>query len=477
MANLVIYDLETDSSQTHFLSILEFGAILLNDKFQELDRINLRCRLPEGVIPQASALLVNKTSVKMLTQSNLSHYEMLGQIEKIFKKWSPAIFLGYSNINFDCEAIRKEFFKGLRYPYITNAAPNKRQDGLNIVRAAYAVDNKLFKTETNLKGNAIMKLESLARNNGIKTEGAHSALFDANLTKLLLEKIYREQNVTWKSALLTASRQDTENIIKKEKMFVLNEYFYGKSRLYLCSPLHPDFCIHPIYQWGIAFDLRNDVQSLLKLSISELKKEMKKSPKFLRTIRSNKAPIILHTNYGLKVEPYSAINPKLLRERAELVTKNKKFAENISIVLREEAEEKQQTTSQEDITPEESIYKKFISNKNNALMPKWHEASWKDKLSLLDKFDDERLINFGKKIIYQENPETLPDSLRKKIKRGIAERILSENKEKWWTVKEFYNECDYHRSKFADENDEERLKFLDELNTYVETIEKKYQNF
>ena len=215
--NIVIYDLETDSSKTDFLSILEFGAILLNDTFQELDRINLRCRIPEGVIPQASALLVNKTSVKMLTQSNLSHYQLLNEIEKTFKKWSPAIFIGYSNVNFDCEAIRKEFFKGLRYPYITNAAPNKRQDGLNIVRAAYAVDEKIFKTEVNEKGNAVMKLESLARNNGIETEGAHSALFDANLTKLLLEKIYKTQNVTWKSALMTASRQDSENLLKKEK--------------------------------------------------------------------------------------------------------------------------------------------------------------------------------------------------------------------------------------------------------------------
>ena len=147
--NICIYDLETDSSKTDFLSILEFGAILLNDNFQELDRINLRCRIPEGVIPQASALLVNGISVKMLTQGNLSHYQMISEIEKVFKKWTPAIFIGYSNINFDDEAIRKEFFKGLRYPYITNTGLNKRHDALNIVRAAYAVNNKIFKTETN----------------------------------------------------------------------------------------------------------------------------------------------------------------------------------------------------------------------------------------------------------------------------------------------------------------------------------------
>ena len=40
--------------------------------------------------------------------------------------------------------------------------------------------------------------------------------------------------------------------------------------------------------------------------------------------------------------------------------------------LREIAEEKEQSKSQEDLLAEESIYKKFTSNKDTALFPKWH---------------------------------------------------------------------------------------------------------
>ena len=50
-----------------------------------------------------------------------------------------------------------------------------------------------MKTETNEKGNAVMKLESLARMNGIESKWARNALFDANLTKLVLEKIYKNK--------------------------------------------------------------------------------------------------------------------------------------------------------------------------------------------------------------------------------------------------------------------------------------------
>ncbi len=474
--NLVIWDIESSSAITDFGSIIEIGGILVDENFKEKDRFNLRCRLPEGEIPQAMALIVNKTSIDKLTKVNLSHYQMLGEIEKIFKKWSPAIFLGWSNIGFDDEMLRKEFFKGIRYPYITNASPNKRHDGINIARAAYAVDTNVLKTEINEKNNAVFKLESISRMNGFDSSDAHSALFDATLTMKILALIKKKQPNTWYTFLSTANKSDTETIFKKENIITLNEYFYGKSRLYLCAPLHPKHCIHPVYQWGQAVDLRADVDSLLKMSINEIKMEMKKTPKFLRTIRSNKAPIILNAEYGMKEEPYKAMDPRLIRQRAQLVRNNEKFSQNILIALREIAEEKEQSKSQEDIYPEESIYTKFTSNKDTALFPAWHAAPWKDKLKLLDKFDDKRLVGFGKKIIYQEAPEVLPSDMLKKIKRAIAKRILSEKREKWWTVSTCFTEIDNLRDKYSDNNDEEKLKFLDELNEFIMSIQKKYEN-
>ena len=69
--------------------------------------------------------------------------------------------------------IRKEFFKGIRYPYLTNAAPNKRHDGINIARAAYAIDPSILEVEFNEKNNAVFKLESLARMQGIDLSLIH----------------------------------------------------------------------------------------------------------------------------------------------------------------------------------------------------------------------------------------------------------------------------------------------------------------
>ena len=332
-----------------------------------------------------------------------------------------------------------------------------------------------METEINEKNNPVFKLESLARMQGLDSSGAHSALTDATLTAKVLGIIKKKQPSTWDMFLRTANKSDTETIFKKEKIFTLNEYFYGKSRLYLCAPLNPKYCIHPVYQWGQAVDLRVDVEPLLKMTINELKSEMKKTPKFLRTIRSNKAPIIIDQKYGMQEEPYSKMDVSLINKRAELVRENEKFSQNILNALREIAEEKEQSRSQEDIYAEESIYQKFTSNKDTALFPAWHAATWKDKLNLLNKFEDERLINFGKKIIFQEAPEVLPADIFKSVQRGIAKRILSDKFEKWWTISACFNEIDTLRGKYEDQEDHEKLKFLDELNEHIMKIQKKYE--
>ena len=69
-----------------------------------------------------------------------------------------------------------------------------------------------------------MKLESLARMNGFESSGAHSALFDAELTVKVLGLIKKNQPQTWDTFLRTANKSDTETIFKTEKMFTLAEY-------------------------------------------------------------------------------------------------------------------------------------------------------------------------------------------------------------------------------------------------------------
>ena len=61
-----------------------------------------------------------------------------------------------------------------------------------------------------------------------------------------------------------------------------------------------------------------------------------------------------------------------------------------------------QTSSQEDIEPEESIYTGFATDNDKFLFPKFHAADWKEKFSMLEKFEDQRMRYFGERLIFNE---------------------------------------------------------------------------
>ena len=109
-------------------------------------------------VPSAKALLVNSTSIDLLTKGNYSHYDFLGVVENFFSKASPALFMGWSNLNFDRRMFHFNFFKGNRYPYITHSSPNKEHDGLHIARAAQTINTKTLKTELTDAGNESLSL-------------------------------------------------------------------------------------------------------------------------------------------------------------------------------------------------------------------------------------------------------------------------------------------------------------------------------
>ena len=387
------------------------------------------------------------------------------------------MFMGWSNLNFDRRMFHFNFFKGNRYPYATHSSPNSEHDGLHIARAAQTLNSETLKTELTDAGNPSLALESLSRMQGFDTSASHTAYVDAQNSLKVLRIIKDKHKENWQTFLKTSTKPSVETILKNDGIYSIFENVKGRNMMYLVSTLHPNQCFHPSYaSWGYLWDCRRDPEPLLNLPINQLRDVLKKmSPKALRVLKTNKAPIVLDKNFALKQKPYSDLDLETIKKRAFLVRNNEQFCKNIQTINREAAEEKEQTKTQEDLLPEETLYEKFIPNKDTALFKTWHSSSWEDKLRMLDKFQDKRCSWFGQKIIYQEAPQILPPDLYKNIKSEIARRILSKNKEKWQTVNMAYSEIDYLRDQASNRDDEEELKKLEEINQFIMSIEKKYE--
>ena len=469
MPNYVFYDFETCSSNVSYGQIIEAAAVLVNDNFQELDRFESRCKLSPGIIPEAMALLVNKTSSKMLKERNLSHYQMIRQMMDKFNQWKNSIFIGYNSVEFDEEFLRRTLFKNLEYPYLTVTNGNERGDLLGLARAAHLYYPDCIKTPISDKNNPLFKLERLAPMNNIKHDKAHSAMGDVLASIGIAKLLYKKAPNVWKASLMTTNKDKCLQIIKEETLFCTNFFYGGKAIPFILTYL----CQHP-WNYAFCFDLKADPSYYFNLSIQELKKEIfDVKPKVMRTIKHKKHPIIMNASYGINFDNYKQLGLSKLRERAELIRENKDFANKVSSILEDDIREKQELDSQLDVYAEESIYKKFATKEDSAIMPEFHKVDWKDKFSVLQKFKDERFQYFGKKILYEESPESLPKNEYNLIHKEIASRVLSTNKEKWNTIPRTYSEIDTLRNKFKE--DKAKLEALEEINSFVEDMEKKYQ--
>ena len=469
MSNFVFYDFETSSSNKQWGQIIEVGAILVDDQLNELDRFESRSRLSPGIIPEAMSLIVTKTSPKKLKETNLSHYEMVKQFVDKLKTWGKVTFIGWNNIEFDQIFWRNTLFQNLQYPFTSTTNGNKEGDLLNLARAANLYYPNTLKNAINKKGNLEYKLDTMAPLNGIK-HAAHTAIGDCGATLEIAKIIKKKAASVWDSSLLTSNKDESLKIIKSEKLFCANEFYYGK-----VVPFVQTFvCQHPIYQWPKTFDLKHDPAIYMDMPVQTLKEELKKAPKVLRTCRHNKHPIVMNPSYIDHFEEYKMIGIRKLKDRAEIIKKNKKFAQKVEVILRDEAQDKAETQSQEDICEEESLYN-FPPAEDNKILPGFHEIDWENKLAYLKKFKDKRFHYFGKKLLYQEKPDLLPKEVYDEIHNTIIKRVLSTNDDKKWnTIPRTYKEIDDLRAKFEKNKETKKLEMLEDINVYVEELEKVY---
>ena len=471
MSNFVFYDFETSSSNKQWGQIIEIGAVLVDDELNELDRFESRSRLSPGIIPEAMSLIVSNTTPKKLKETNLSHYEMVRQFVEKLKSWGKVTCIGWNNIEFDQIFLRNTLFQNLHYPFTSTTNGNNEGDLLNLARAANLYYPNTLKNATNRKGNLEYKLDTMAPLNGIK-HAAHTAIGDCSATLEIAKIIRKKAPSVWNSSLLTLNKEESLKTIKNEKLFCANEFYYGK-----VVPFVQTFvCQHPSYQWPKTFDLKRDPNIYMNMPIQALKEELKKAPKVLRTCRHNKHPIVMNPSYIDNFEEYKMIGINKLTERADIVRKNKKFAEKVEVILRDEAQEKEETKSQEDLYEEETLYKfSHQQNEDNKILPGFHEVDWDKKLSYLQKFKDKRFHYFGKKLLYQEKPDLLPKEDYDEIHGTIVKRVLSTNDDKKWnTIPRTYKEIDDLRAKFEKSKETNKLKMLEEINVYVEELEKVY---
>ncbi len=466
--NFIFYDLETSGKNTEWSQILQVAAALVNENFEIIDSFQMRCKLKPGLVPEPNALNITNTTLSQLLKTNLTHYDLIKEVQRKFKSWSPAIYIGFNSINFDEEILRKSFFKSLLEVYLTSMNGNQRADLLKITRSSVFYNKNFLKTALSNKGNITFKLEELTKLNNID-HNAHDAMGDVLASIKLANLIKAKNPELWRQTVLRSDKKKSEEFMNDNKIFCLNNFHYGKMSCDVVTYL----CDHPKYGYAQCFDLSVDPILIVDLSLKDLKKRLNEKPNLIKSIALNKHPAIFSIDFLVNIED---VDLNLFNHRAEIIHNNPKFIENILILLKDKYDIEEEFKPQLEIFAEESLYQLgFPSNKDRLTMELFNNEPWDKKFEITNIFTDQRYKFFSQKLIYEEAPDYLPKDIFNKIHKNIANQILTLDNVNWFTLPKAYKQIDDLRSDFELNNNEKKLFFLNEINDYLEKLELIYE--
>ena len=455
--------------------ILQVGAVVADDKLNQTNQtLNKVCRLRTSVIPQPGALLTTNKSIQDVLIPEISSYELLKIVNKQFLNWkqefSNTVFIGHNSIEFDENLLEYSLFTNLFNPYITR--PN-RGDTLNLARGLYAVNPSAIKVGTNKRGNPMFKLGILAELNSLPMETAHDALSDVRTTIALAKFIFDNDPDTWNDLELTMNADHAIDFINKKKGFTCVSFF-SNVKVEALSMV----CESRYKKWYHTINLEHDPNPLLEANLEEFKKLIKKKNRYVICTRN---PILFSGKVANNYEPYKTLGTKILNQRAEKIFKNKSLADKFKHMDVDREIEKSEESSQDNIFPETRAAD-FINftPRDKSILNEFHElSSWSEKYKCSLKLKDPKLIFMAKRLIFDENPETLSEDDFRQVHRELHDRLVINQNRPFTTIPESMNYVDTELLKIEesnDENSESKIKMLNDFNIYLTFMEKYFSD-
>lgn len=450
--NFVFYDTETTGTDTAFSQILQFGAILTDDKLTILDRFEIRSQLLPHIVPSPGAMAVTGVTVEQLIDPSFpTHYQMMKAIREKLRSWSPAIFLGYNTLNFDEQLLRQSFYQSLFPLYLTNTDGNSRMDVLRLLHAVSMYAPTAIAIPTKDNGNPIFKLDQVAPFNGFSHANAHDAMADVEATIHMCRLVSERAPAIWESFIRFSQKKAVTEFAFKEPLFSLSEYNYGRPYASLVTAIG----LHPKRNTDIfVFDLAIDPSTLAAMPEERFASQLKKTPKPIRVMKSNACPTMRLAAEAPALAETRELGMDELHRRANVLKSDATLRSALIKAYLSIGEDKEESNEH----LEQQIYAGFYTPDDQRKLDSFHLAPWEERLSLMAQFEDKRLRQLASRLIYFERPDLLDANSRQNFDTAIAKRLLAEETTvPWLTLPKAIAELDA-MLETADESKQALLK-------------------
>ena len=428
------YDLETFGLDPRYDRIAQFAGLRTDENFEPVgDRVILYCKPTPDYLPNPRSCLVHGITPQAALESGLPEYELARRIEGEFSV-AGTTCLGYNTIQFDDEFVRNLFYRCFFDPYAREwQRGNSRWDLLDLMRAAHDLRPEGLVWPAGEDGTPIVKLEVLARANGVDEGAAHDAMHDvlATIGLARLVRLRQPKLFDWYYGHRTRdSLRPLVDLVSREPL-VHTAAAYTSPRG--CTTLVAPIALDPENRNQlIALDLRFDPAEVVDLPVEELRRrvftkadELDKPRLPLSRIRLNRCPFLAPRNtlsdaaaqrLGIDLGACAAHLERIRRE-PELIQKLVAVFEG-------------PLSSNDADDPDLKLYSEgFFPDEDTALFAKIHEtlaavppAEARPKLYRL-RFRDDRPAQMLRRFFARNYPETLSAEEARRWKSFCATRL------------------------------------------------------
>jgi exodeoxyribonuclease-1 len=404
------YDLETTGTSPAFDQPLQFAAILTDDAFKEIERVDLRCRIAPHIIPSPWALAVTGVRPGQLLDPALpTLFEFTQDIGALIDRWSPATWTGFNSIRFDEEMLRQAFYQNLQPDvFATQFNGNTRFDVLTALYAVWHRQPDLFEWPVDASGRVRFKLDMIAPLNGFTAHNAHDALGDVEATIHIARLIAQRAPALWAELLGNRDKRHVQTRLEAFQPLALVERFGGG----VPRATIGCFCGYSAGNPNQAafFNLDTaDPADYLTADDATIFAAADATPKIIRSLAVNKSPALLSVPAPTAVQA----------QRAEIIASAPDFRARVAQALAARFPEDPAAPTH---PVEKQIFGGFYSHADKAMLVEFQRADWRRRRKIVDALEDARLRQLGRRLVAFHAPELLSPEERTQFEAWLCER-------------------------------------------------------
>ena len=391
------YDFETFGKDPRRNRASQFAGIRTDEDLNIISEpLVFYCAPADDFLPDPMACFITGISPQKALADGVCEMEFIKRIHEEFSQPGTCV-AGYNSIRFDDELTRQLLYRNFYDPYEREwKNGNSRWDIIDMARLCASTRPEGIVWPQREDGSTSFRLEQLTGANGIEHADAHDALSDViatiEIAKLIRQKQPKLYDYVYKLRNKCAVQSEINVVSRKPVLHVSMMYPATQGALTLVMPL----CMHPTNNNGIiVYDLREDPESWVSLSMEEIKRRIFTARNdieegveriVLNTIHINKCPVVVSPAVlSAKSAEQFGIDLDKCKSHWSYLQGNKDIVSKVAEVFSEEPWQKE-------TDPDYMIYGGgFFSDSDKDLMSMIRSTSATDLARLDLPFRDARL--------------------------------------------------------------------------------------